>query len=104
MDKRAQQYPFPDELIGKLLQSLTAHEAGHAFGIKDSNFGEYAYPFDKMRDKKWLEEMGHTPSIMTYARQNYIVQPEDNIPPNLLIQKVGPADHYQIKWGYKVFA
>lgn len=101
LDKRARQYPFPDDLMGELIQSLVAHEAGHSFGLKDANYGEYTYPFGKMRDKKWLEEMGHTPSIMNYARHNYIVQPEDNISPSLLIQKVGPTDVYNIKWGYQ---
>lgn len=101
LDKRAHQYPFPDDLMGELIQSLVAHEAGHAFGLKDANYGEYTYPFSKMRDIKWLEEMGHTPSIMTYAKHNYIVQPEDNISPSLLIQKVGPTDVYNIKWGYQ---
>src|SRR5690606_28015783 len=67
---------------------------------KDANFGEYAYPFDRVRDRDWLETMGHTPSIMGYARHNHVVQPEDNIPPSLLIQKVGPMDAYQIQWGY----
>lgn len=103
LDKRAQQYPFPDDLMGELIGYLVAHEAGHAFGLKDANYGEYAYPFDKMRNKKWLKDMGHTPSIMTYARHNYIVQPEDHIPPSLLIQKVGPTDIYSIIWGYKHF-
>ena len=103
LDKRAQQYPFPDDLMGALIQSVVAHEAGHAFGIQDANYGEYTYPFDKMRDKKWLQDMGHTPSIMTYGRHNYIVQPEDSIPPTLLIQKVGPTDVYNIKWGYESF-
>lgn len=103
LDKRAQQYPFPDDLMGELIQSVVAHEAGHAFGIKDANYGEYTYPFDKMRDRTWLEEMGHTPSIMTYARHNYLVQPEDHISPGLLIQKVGPTDVYNIIWGYKPF-
>lgn len=103
MDVRTQQYPFPDDLIGELLQYVTAHEAGHAFGIKDANYGEFAYPLHKMRNKMWIEKMGHTPSIMSYARHNYIAQPEDNIPPSLLIQKVGPADNYQINWGYLTF-
>tara|TARA_R110000796_G_scaffold80122_2_gene177407 strand:- start:38 stop:2218 length:2181 start_codon:yes stop_codon:yes gene_type:complete len=103
LDKRAQQYPFPDDLMGELIQSVVAHEAGHAFGIKDANYGEYTYPFDKMRDRTWIEEMGHTPSIMTYARHNYLVQPEDHISPGLLIQKVGPTDVYNIIWGYKPF-
>lgn len=102
LDKRSLQYPFPDDLMGELIQFVTAHEAGHAFGLRDGNYGEYAYPFEKMRDKNWLKKMGHTPSVMTYARHNYIVQPEDDIPPSLLIQKVGPADVYQIKWGYQM--
>ncbi|WP_117884185.1 zinc-dependent metalloprotease [Aureibaculum luteum] len=104
LDKRAQQYPFPDDLMGEIIQSLTAHETGHAFGIKDANFGEYTYPFEKMRNKKWLQKMGHTPSIMNYARENFIVQPEDNIPPNLLHQKVGPTDLYNIRWAYTQFS
>ncbi|MDY7396858.1 zinc-dependent metalloprotease [Aureibaculum sp. 2210JD6-5] len=103
LDKRAQQHPFPDDLMGELIQSLTAHETGHAFGIKDANFGEYTYPFEKMRDKKWLQKMGHSPSVMNYARENFIVQPEDNIPPNLLHQKVGPTDIYNIRWAYTQF-
>ena len=103
LDVRAQQYPFPESLAGELLQYVTAHEAGHSFGIKDANFGEFAYPIDKIRNKEWLKIMGHTPSIMSYARHNYIAQPKDSIPPSLLIQKVGPADSYQINWGYRTF-
>lgn len=104
LDKRAQQYPFPDDLMGELIQFITAHEAGHAFGLKDGNYGEYAYPFEKTRNMEWLEKMGHTPSIMSYARHNHVAQPEDSIPPRLLIQKVGPMDSYQIEWGYKTFS
>ncbi|RIV37501.1 DUF5117 domain-containing protein [Flagellimonas lutimaris] len=100
LDGRAQHYPFPDDLLGELIQSVTAHEAGHAFGLRDGNFGEFAYPFEKMRDVEWLATMGHTPSAMTYARHNFIAQPEDSIPPSLLIQKVGPMDFHQILWGY----
>ncbi|MCK0156350.1 zinc-dependent metalloprotease [Cellulophaga sp. F20128] len=103
MDKRAQQYPLPDEITGELLKSLAAHEVGHSFGLVDGHYGEYAYPFDKIRDKDWLQKMGHTPSIMTYARNNNLVQPEDSIPVALLFQKVGPTDRYSIKWGYTPF-
>lgn len=103
LDKRAQQYPFPDDLMGELIQFVVAHEAGHTFGIADNHYGEFSYPFEKMNNKKWLEEMGHTPSIMTYARHNNIAQPEDSIPPSLLIQKVGPTDYYYIKWAYITF-
>lgn len=100
LDKRGQQYPFPDDLLGELIQSLVAHETGHALGLRDGNYGEYAYSFNLIRNLDWLKRMGHTPSIMNYSRHNYLSQTEDSIPPSLLIQKVGPTDLYSIKWGY----
>ncbi|MDF0716066.1 zinc-dependent metalloprotease [Muricauda sp. 334s03] len=103
LDKRARSFPFPDELTGRLFQALTAHETGHALGLKDGNYGEYSYSVDQVTDPNWLTTMGHTPSVMNYTRHNSIPQPKDNIPPNLLIPKVGPADHYSITWGYREF-
>tara|TARA_R110002051_G_scaffold44783_2_gene90630 strand:- start:1163 stop:3481 length:2319 start_codon:yes stop_codon:yes gene_type:complete len=104
LDKRAQEFPFPDEVTGKLYQFLTAHETGHAFGIMDANYGEHTYPLEKMNNVNWLETMGYTPSVMNYTRPNNIVQPEDSIPPTLLIQKVGPTDRYNIQWAYTEFS
>ncbi|MFD2586047.1 zinc-dependent metalloprotease [Croceitalea marina] len=104
LDKRAQKFPLPDALLGRMYQCLAAHETGHAFGIMDSNFGEFSYPVEKMNDINWLETMGYTPSIMNYTRPNNIPQPEDSIPPSLLIQKVGPTDIYNIQWGYTEFS
>lgn len=103
LDERAQQFPFPDELVGKLYQQITAHETGHVFGLMDGNFGEHAYPWDKMNDSLWLRKMRHTPSVMNYTRSTNIPQPEDSVPPDLLLQYVGPADHYQIQCGYREF-
>lgn len=103
LDPRTQVYPFPDELVGELLQSLVAHEAGHTFGIRDNHYGEHSYPIEKMRDSIWLKKMGHTPSIMSYARHNNMAQPEDKISPSLLLQKVAPTDHYYIEWAYSEF-
>jgi len=103
LDKRAQQFPFPDEIVGSMFQVTTAHEGGHVFGLKDANYGEYTYPWDKMNDSVWLRKMGHTPSIMNYTRPSNIPQPEDSIPPSLLFQRVGPTDHYNIQWAYTEF-
>lgn len=103
LDKRAQNFPFPDALTGRLFQCLAAHETGHAFGLNDGNFGEYSYPVDKIRDVDWLGTMGYTPSIMNYTRPNNVAQPEDGVPPSLLVQKVGPTDVYTICWAYKEF-
>lgn len=100
LDKRVLEYPIPKDLEGELIQSLIAHETGHALGLRDGHHGEYAYPFEKMRDKAWLDSMGHTPSVMNYTRHHYLPQPEDGVPPSLLIQRVGPMDYHQIQWGY----
>ncbi|MDE3741150.1 zinc-dependent metalloprotease [Maribacter polysaccharolyticus] len=103
LDKRAQKLPFPDSLLGELFQQLTAHETGHALGIMDNNYGEAQYPVKKMNDIAWLKTMGFTPSVMNSTRANNIPQPEDSIPPDFLISKVGPTDVYAIQWGYSEF-
>jgi hypothetical protein len=58
------------------------------------------YPQEKVRDPQWLHKMGHTPSIMDYSRFNYVAQPEDRIPVEDLIPRVGPYDVWATKWGY----
>ncbi|MEE1963962.1 zinc-dependent metalloprotease [Allomuricauda taeanensis] len=103
LDERAQTYPVRDDLLGELIQSLVAHETGHSLGITDNSYGEYRYPVEKMGDVEWLRTMGHTPSIMNYARHNNLAQPEDHVPASLLIQKAGPTDAYYIRWGYQEF-
>jgi hypothetical protein len=100
LDARAQKLPFPDSLMGELYQFVVSHEIGHALGLKDGSYGRLAYPVDSLRSAAWLRRMGHSPSIMNYARFNYVAQPEDSIPQDLLIRSVGPADVYSIKWGY----
>jgi hypothetical protein len=37
---------------------------------------------------------------MDYSRFHYVAQPEDKIPAELLIPRVGPYDKFAIKWGY----
>ncbi len=53
-----------------------------------------------MRDKEWVHKMGHTPSIMDYARFNYVAQPEDGIAVEDLVPRIGPYDIWATKWGY----
>jgi hypothetical protein len=38
---------------------------------------------------------------MDYSRMNYVAQPEDNIPVQYLIPRVGPWDKFTIMYGYK---
>ncbi len=104
LDKRAQTFPFPDTLMGKLVQFVAAHEVGHTLGFPHNMKGSSTYPVDSIRSKTWIAKMGHSPSIMDYARFNYIAQPEDGIALGDLIPRVGPYDKYAVMWGYKPIA
>src|SRR5499426_1727580 len=101
LDPRANKLPLPDDLMGELLRFVVAHEVGHTLGFQHNMKASSMYPFEKIRDSKWLAEMGHTPTIMDYSRFNYVAQPEDKIPVELLIPKIGPYDRWATMWGYK---
>ncbi|WP_337171829.1 zinc-dependent metalloprotease [Gemmatimonas aurantiaca] len=100
LDKRAQTFPFPDSLMGRLIQFVVAHEVGHTLGFPHNFKSSSMYPLDSIRSKTWVAKMGHSPSIMDYARFNYVAQPEDNIPLSDLVPKVGVYDKYAVMWGY----
>lgn len=101
LDPRAQRLPLPDELMGRLLEFVLAHEVGHTLGFQHNMKASSMYPQDKIRDPEWLHKMGHTPSIMDYSRFNYVAQPEDKIPVDDLVPRVGPYDTWATEWGYK---
>ena len=100
IDPRAQKFPLPDDLMGKLLEFVCAHEVGHTLGFQHNMKSSSMYPQEKVRDRDWVKKMGHTPSIMDYSRFNYVAQPEDNIDVNDLTPKVGPYDIWATQWGY----
>lgn len=102
IDPRAQKMNFSKELMGDLIRFVSSHEVGHTLGLRH-NFGSSAtVPSEKLRDKTFVEANGHTPSIMDYARFNYVAQPEDNIKPKGIYPRIGDYDLWAIEWGYKL--
>ncbi|MFN2530518.1 MAG: zinc-dependent metalloprotease, partial [Pyrinomonadaceae bacterium] len=101
LDARAKKLPLSDELMGRLVEYVVAHEVGHTLGFQHNMKASALYPADKIRDPQWLKTMGHTPTLMDYSRFNYVAQPEDNIPAEDLIPRIGPYDKWATMWGYK---
>jgi len=101
LDARAKKLPLPDDLMGRLVEYVVAHEVGHTLGFQHNMKASAEYPVEKVRDPQWLKTMSHTPTLMDYSRFNYVAQPEDNIPLEDLIPKIGPYDKWATMWGYK---
>jgi hypothetical protein len=101
MDARAQKLPLPDDLMGDLLGMVLTHEVGHTLGFEHNMKASSLYPAEKLRDPQWLRTMGHSPSVMDYARFDYVAQPEDKVDPKDLLPKLGPYDVWATAWGYK---
>ena len=90
---------FEDETMGRLIRFVSSHEVGHTLGLPHNMGSSAAYPVDSLRSPEFTKRYGTAPSIMDYARFNYIAQPEDG--DVALMPEVGPYDKFAIKWGYR---
>ena len=101
VDERAQNLPMPDDLIGELIRFVVAHEVGHSLGFPHNMKASSSYSIEQLRDADWVKNNGTAPSIMDYARFNYVAQPGDEAG---LLPRVGPYDYFAAEWGYRQFA
>ena len=99
INSEAQTIEFKDEVMGRLIRFVSSHEVGHTLGLPHNMGSSAAYPVDSLRSASFTKKFGTAPSIMDYARFNYIAQPEDK--GVALMPDIGPYDKHAIEWGYR---
>ena len=90
---------FKDEVMGRLIRFVSSHEVGHTLGLPHNMGSSVAYDVEDLRDPEFTKKYGTAPSIMDYARFNYVAQPGDG--DVALMPEIGIYDKYSIAWGYR---
>jgi hypothetical protein len=92
---------FDDDIMGELIRFVSAHEVGHTLGLPHNFGSSFAVEVDSLRSPTYTANHGTAPSIMDYARFNYIAQPGDGV--TQFYPAVGEYDKWSVKWGYTWF-
>lgn len=100
IDPQVRNNTFPDAKMANAIRFVSSHEVGHTFGLKHNMGASFAYPVEALRSPEFTERMGGTaPSIMDYARFNYVAQEGDGV--KQITPKIGAYDKFAIGWGYR---
>ena len=97
----AQKVKFSDTEMGELIRFVSAHEVGHTIGLHHNFYSSSTVPVDSLRSPTYTAKHGTAPSIMDYARFNYVAQPGDRV--TKFTPDIGEYDIHAIEWGYRRF-
>ncbi|PSL46685.1 uncharacterized protein DUF5118 [Chitinophaga niastensis] len=100
IDPRARSNRFSDSLMGHAIRFVSSHEVGHTLGLQHNMGSSFAFDVDSLRSPEFTSRMGGTaPSIMDYARFNYVAQPGDQV--TQITPAIGVYDKFAIDWAYR---
>lgn len=103
VDYRTHKKTFDDDMMKESMRYVTSHEIGHTLGLMHNMGASFSFPVDSLRSPSFTQKYGTTPSIMDYARNNFIAQPGDmekgvRMTPPI----IGVEDINAIRWGYSL--
>ena len=101
LDPRARKLPLPDELMGRLLEYVVAHEVGPHARLPAQHEGELACTRStRSATRTWCRRWATrrrswTTRASTTSRSRRTTSPSED-----LIPRIGPYDIWATKWGY----
>lgn len=100
IDPEVRSNTFSENRMGNAIRFVSSHEIGHTLGLMHNMGSSYAFDVEDLRSKTFTNQMGGTaPSIMDYARFNYVAQEGDGV--TQTTPEIGVYDKFAIAWGYR---
>ncbi len=100
-DPRARSFPYPDSLMGRLLEYVLAHEVGHTIGFQHNMKASSQYPLDSHPQRRLPAPHGarvDVDGLLALQLRRAARGPHRR--PSCSFRKIGPYDIWATHWGY----